>query len=185
MLVATLVPFLFLSFYVQVRLHHYFGAWQPPLILLLALAAGKLARQGIIGGIFVVLFLAPFAYLGLETVKTVSQVQPGPNAAVAKHLEDTGHDRGPILVQDLVLKEYLPKAQLFDKPEEAQGEEIDAIIIDSDAYKPRHETTTDYLAANRDKFELSYTISKENRSRFELTPSEAGNVKVYSRRSDV
>ena len=184
LLVATLVPFLFLSFYVQVRLHHYFGAWQPPLILLLALAAGKLARQGIMGGIFFVLFLAPFAYLGVETVKAVSQVQPGPNAAVAKHLEDTGHDRGPILVQDLVLMEYLPKAQLFDKPEEAQGEEIDAIIVDSDAYKPRHETTTDYLAANTDKFELSYTISKENRSRFELTPSEAGNVKVYSRRSD-
>jgi hypothetical protein len=169
---------------VQVRLHHYFGAWQPPLILLLTLAAGKLARQGIMGGIFVVLFLAPFAYLGVETVKAVSQVQPGPNPAVAKHLEDTGHDRGPILVQDLVLMEYLPKAQLFDKPEDAQGEEIDAVIMDSDSYKPRHKTTTDYLAANTDKFEFTYTISKETRSRFELTSSEAGNVKVYSRRSD-
>jgi 4-amino-4-deoxy-L-arabinose transferase-like glycosyltransferase len=190
LLVAVLVPFLFLSFYAQVRLHHYFGAWQPPLILLLALAAGKLALQGrtrgqqIMGGILAVLLLAPFAYLGVETVKAVSQVRPGPNAAVAKHLEDTGHDRGPILVQDLVLVEYLPKAQLFDKPEDAQGEEIDAVIMDSDSYKPRHEATTDYLAANTDKFEHSYTITKQNRSRFELSPSEAGDVKVYVRRSD-
>jgi hypothetical protein len=125
------------------------------------------------GGILAVLLLAPFAYLGVETVKAVGQVRPGPNAAVAKHLEDTGHDRGPILVQDLVLVEYLPKAQLFDKPEDAQGEKIDAVIMDSDSYKPRHEATAYYLAANTDKFELSYTITKENRSRFELSPSEA------------
>jgi hypothetical protein len=56
--------------------------------------------------------------------------------------------------------------------------------MDSDSYNPRHEATTDYLAANTDKFELSYKITKENRSRFELSPSEAGDVKVYVSRSD-
>src|SRR5215216_1332799 len=55
LLVAALVPFLVLSFYVQVKLSHYFGAWQPPLILLLAIVAGKLAQQGIPRGIFAVL----------------------------------------------------------------------------------------------------------------------------------
>jgi 4-amino-4-deoxy-L-arabinose transferase-like glycosyltransferase len=185
LLVAALVPFLFLSLYAQVRLHHYFGVWQPPLILLVALAAGKLARQGIIGGIFAVLLLAPFAYLGVETVQAVSEVQPGPNAAVAEYLKDTGHDRGPILVQGGRIKEYLPKAQVFDKPKDAQGEEIEAVIMDSDSYKPRHEATTDYLAANRAKFELSYTTSKKNRDRFRLNPSKGGDIEVYTRKPDV
>src|SRR5829696_3949170 len=60
LLLAALVPFLVLSFYVQVKLSHYFGAWQPPLILLLAVVAGKLTQQGIPRGIFAVLLLAPF-----------------------------------------------------------------------------------------------------------------------------
>ena len=175
--------FLFLFFYVQVRLHHYFGVWQAPLILLLALAAGNLARRrGAVGGVLAVLLLAPFAYLGIQTLQAVSQVQPGPNAAVAEHLKDTDHDGGPILVQGGRLREHLPEARIFDKPEEAQEEEIDAVILDSESYRPRHEATGQYLVTNRDKFELSYTIEKENRGRFELNPSEGGEIEVYTRK---
>jgi 4-amino-4-deoxy-L-arabinose transferase-like glycosyltransferase len=174
LLVAALVPFLVLSFYVQVRLSHYFGAWQPPLILLLALVTGKLARQGVARGILAVLLLVPFAYLGLQTVQTVSQVQPGSSTVVAEYLKDTGHDRDPILAPSGRLKEYLPEALVLDKPEEAQGEEIEAVIIDSDSYRPRHEEAKNYLATNRDKFELSYTTTKKG----------GGNVEVYIRKSD-
>src|SRR5829696_2017679 len=94
LLVAALVPFLVLSFYVQVKLHPYFGAWQPPLILLLAVVAGKLTQQGIPRGIFAVLLLAPFVYLGTQTLQAVKQIQPSTNVAIAQHLKDTGHDRG-------------------------------------------------------------------------------------------
>jgi len=134
LLAAALVPFLFMSFIVQVKLSNYFGAWQPPLILLLALAAVNLARWGILGGVLggvlggmlAVLLFAPFAYLGYQTLQAVSQVQPGPYSVVAKHLEDTGHSQDPILVRGGIYKEYLPEAQLLDKPEDAQGEEIEA-----------------------------------------------------------
>ena len=185
LLTAALVPFLFLSFYVQVRLHHYFGVWQAPLILLLVLAAGDLARrQGTVGGILAVLLLAPFAYLGIQTLQAVSQVQPGPNAAVAQHLRATAHNEGPILVQGGRLREHVPEARILDKPEEAQEEEIDAVILDSESYRPRHEATGKYLATNSNKFELSYTIEKENRGRFELNPSEGGEIEVYTRKPD-
>jgi len=189
LLAAALIPFLFLSFYVQVRLSHYFGAWQPPLILLLAIVSGKLARQGskrgqkIIGGVLAVLLLAPFFYLGVQTLQTVSQIRPGPSSVIAEHLEDTGHDRGSVLVQSRMIKEYLPEARVFDNPEDAQGEEIEAVVVDNNSYRSRNEkATTNYLATNRDKFELSYTASK-NRGRFSLDLSE-GDVEVYIRKSD-
>ncbi len=187
LLAAALIPFFLLSFYVQVRLSHYFGAWQPPLILLLALVAGKLARQGITRGILAVLLLAPFAYLGLQTVQSVSQVQPGSSTVVAEYLEDTGHERGPILAPSGRLKEYLPEARVLDKPEDAQGEEIEAVIVDSDSYRPRHEAARNYLETNRDEFELGQTISKKNRGRLGLGPpseEEGGYVEVYTRKPD-
>jgi hypothetical protein len=166
LLAAALVPFLILSFYVKVRLFYYFGLWQPPLILLLALVVGKLAGQGrtrgqqIIGGILAVLLLAPFAYLGAEAVQTVSQVQPGPNADIAKYLKDTGHDRGLVLIQSGRIKEYLPEARVINRPKDAQGEEIEVVIINGDLAnrtKPRYEATRNYLESNSDRFELDYT----------------------------
>jgi 4-amino-4-deoxy-L-arabinose transferase-like glycosyltransferase len=183
LLVAALVPFLVLSFCVQVKLHPYFGAWQPPLILLLAVVAGKLAQQGIPRGIFAVLLLAPFVYLGIQSVQAVSQIQPSTNVAIAQHLKDTRHDRGTILDQAGMLREYLPEARVLDKPEDAQGEEIEAVILNSDSYRPRHEATRNYLAADRDEFELSYTISKETRGRFEFKFSE-DDIEVYTRKPD-
>jgi 4-amino-4-deoxy-L-arabinose transferase-like glycosyltransferase len=166
LLAAALVPFLILSFYVKVRLFYYFGVWQPPLMLLLALVAGKLALQGstrgqqIMGGILAVLLLAPFAYIGAEAVQTVSQVQPGPNADVAKYLKDTGHDRGLVLIQSGRIKEYLPEARVINRPKDAQDEEIEVVIIDRDSSnstRPRHEATRNYLETNKDRFELGYT----------------------------
>ena len=183
LLVAALVPFLVLSFYVQVKLAPYFGAWQPPLILLLAVVAGKLAQQGIPRGIFAVLLLAPFVYLGTQTVQAVSQIQPSTNIAIAQHLKDTGHDRGTILAQGGMLEEHLPEARVLDKPEDAQGEEIEAVILNSESYRPRHEATRNYLAADRDEFELSYTITKETRGRFGFKFTE-DDIEVYTRRPD-
>ena len=183
LLVAALVPFLVLSFYVQVKLAPYFGAWQPPLILLLAVVAGKLAQQGIPRGIFAVLLLAPFVYLGTQTVQAVSQIQPSTNVAIAQHLKDTGHDRGTILAQGGMLGEHLPEARVLEKPEDAQGEEIEAVILNSDSYRRRHEATRNYLAADRDEFELSYTITKETRGRFGFKFTE-DDIEVYIRKPD-
>src|ERR687889_2270296 len=181
LLVAALVPFLVLSFYVQVKLHPYFGAWQPPLILLLAVVAGKLAQQGIPRGIFAVLLLAPFVYLGTQTVQAVSQIQPSINVAIAQHLKDTGHDQGTILAQGGMLGEHLPEARVLDKPEDAQGEEVEAVILNSDSYRPRHEAIRNYLEADRDEFELSYTTSKKIRGRFGFKFTE-DNFEVYTRK---
>ena len=179
LLTAVLVPFLVLSFYVKVRHFYYFGAWQPPLILLLAIVAGKLAQQGstrrqeIIGVIFAVLLLAPFAYLGAEAVQTVSQVQPGSDAVIAEYLKDTGHNQGLILVQGGRIKQYLPEARVINNPQDAQGEEIEVVIINnSDSPKvtaPRDKRNKNYLETNKDKFELSYT---------------RGDLEVYVRKPD-
>ena len=183
LLLAALVPFLVLSFYVQVKLNPYFGAWQPPLILLLAVVAGKLAQQGITRGIFAVLLLAPFVYLGTQTVQAVSQIQPSINVAIAQHLKDTGHDQGTILAQGGMLGEHLPEARVLEKPEDAQGEEIEAVILNSDSYRRRHEATRNYLAADRDEFKLSYTTSKKIRGRFGFKFSE-DDIEVYIRKPD-
>ena len=177
LLAAALIPFLVLSFYVQVRLKHYFGVWQPPLILLLAIVSGELAQQGgatgrrgVARGILVVLLLAPSVYLGAEAVQTVSQTQTGPNAAVAEHLKGTGHDRGLILTQGGRIKEYLPdEARVLDKLKDAQGEEIEVVILNSDSWRPRHAATRDYLETNRDQFEYSYSV---------------GDMEVYTRKPD-
>jgi 4-amino-4-deoxy-L-arabinose transferase-like glycosyltransferase len=166
LLAAALVPFLVLSFYVNVRLWYYYGAWQPPLILLLALASGKLASQGstrgqqIIGGTLAALLLVPFAYLGVQTLQTVSQIQPGSDQVIAEYLKDTGHDRGTVLIQGGRIKEYLPEARVINRPKDVQGEEIEVVIISDNPSKdtrPRHEATRNYLETNRDEFELSYT----------------------------
>jgi 4-amino-4-deoxy-L-arabinose transferase-like glycosyltransferase len=178
LLAAAGVPFLILSFYVKVRLWYYFGEWQPPLILLLALVIGTLARQGrtriqqIVGGLLAVLLLVPFAYLGVQTLQAVSQIHPGSSAVVAEHLKDTGHDRGLVLIQGGRIKEYLPDARVINRPKDAQGEEIEVVIIDRDSSnrtKPRHEATRTYLETNRDEFELSKTT---------------GDLEVYTRTSD-
>ena len=171
LLTAALVPFLLLSFYVQVKLSHYIEAWQPPLILLLTVAAGNLARRRrMVGWILAVLLLAPFAYLGIQTLQAVSQVQPGVYAAVAEHLKDTDHDQGPILVRGTggVLKSYLPKAQVLRKPDEAQGQEIEAVIVDiSVSERKPNRSVENYLETNKDEFEHSESV---------------GDVEVYIRK---
>src|SRR5215216_2336771 len=178
LLLAALVPFLVLSFYVQVRLSHYFGAWQPPLILLLAIVSGKLLQQGVSSGgrggvaraILAVLLVAPFVYLGAQAVQSVSQKQTGPNLAVAQYLKDTGHDRGTMLVHSARIKEYLPEEdRVLDKVEDAQGKEVEVVIINRNSSKPRQAKITDYLESNRDRFEHSYT---------------RGNTDVYTRKPE-
>jgi len=162
---------------VQVKLSHYFGAWQPPLILLLAIVSGKLLQQGVSTGgrgvarvILAVLLLAPFVYLGAQAVQSVSQKQTGPNLAVAQYLKDTGHDRGTMLVHSARIKEYLPEEdRVLDKVEDAQGKEIEVVIINRNSSKPRQAAITDYLESNRDQFEHSYT---------------RGNMDVYTRKPD-
>ena len=184
LLVAALVPFLVLSFYVNVKLSHYLGAWQPPLILLLALAAGKLARRGIMGGTLAILLLVPFVYLGAQTVQAVSQTQAGPYSTVAEHLEYTGHDRGPILVWGTggAIQSYLPEARVLRKPEDAQGEDIDAVIVDSDVSERKpNRPVESYLANNKDKFELTYTAVEEDKNE----PSNSvDEIAVYTRKPD-
>ncbi len=118
-----------------------------------------------------VLLLAPFAYLGVQTLQAVSQVQPGVYAAVAEHLEDTGYDRGPVLVRGTggVLKSYLPEAQVLRKPEEVQGEEIEAVIVDiSVSERKPNRSVEDYLASKKDEFEHSESV---------------GDVEIYTRKS--
>jgi hypothetical protein len=48
---------------------------------------------------------------------------------------------------------------VINRPKDAQGEEIEVVIIDSDLSntRPRHEATRNYLETNKDRFELSYT----------------------------
>jgi len=105
-----------------------------------------------------VLLLAPFVYLGAQAVQSVSHTQTGPNLAVAQHLKDTGHDRGTMLVHSARIKEYLPKeARVLDKLEDAQGKEIEVVIINRNSYRPRQAKITDYLESNRDQFEHSYS----------------------------
>ena len=177
LLVAALVPFLVLSFYVQVKLSHYFGAWQPPLILLLAIVSGKLTQQGVATGgravarvILAVLLLVPFVYLGAQALQSVSHKQTGPNRAVAQYLKDTGHDRDTMLVHSARIKEYLPdEDRVLDKEEDAQGKEVEVVIINRNSSKPRQAAITEYLESNRDRFEHSYT---------------RGNTDVYTRKPD-
>ena len=172
MLAAALVPFLVLSFLAQVKLVHYYSVWQPPLILLLALVAGKLARRGVTGAIFAILLLAPFIYLGAETVKEVSELQPGPYAAAAEYLEYTGHEKSPILVwgHGSVVQAYLPEARVIYDSEHTRienlatqhpEEEIEAVIVDTNATKrkPRPEIE-EYLAKNGDELPLTYTSKR-------------------------
>jgi hypothetical protein len=175
LLTAALVPFLVLSFQAQVKLGHYFSVWQSPLILLLALAAGKLAQQGRIRGIIAVLLLALFVYLGVQAIVAVSQVQPGAYAAAAEHLEDTGHDKGPILVWGAapVVEAYLPDARIIHSsrsPKDAPKEEIEAVIVDAD-YSTRHPSPEieEYLSKNGDVLPLAYTSEP---------------VEVYTRKPD-
>jgi hypothetical protein len=103
-------------------------------------------------------------------VHSVSQKQTGPNLAVAQYLKDTGHDRGTMLVHSARIKEYLPKeARVLDKVEDAQGKEVEVVIINRNSYRPRQAKITDYLESNRDRFEHSYT---------------RGNMDVYTRKPE-
>ena len=188
LLAAILVPFLFLSFYVNVKIYHYICSWQPPLILLLALTVGKLARRGIVGGIFAILLLAPFVYLGVETVEAASHIQPGAYTAVAEYLEDTNHDRGPILVwgNPVTLKAYLPEARIpiFEGKGIQRGssplvkKRIKVVVVDT-SVRSADPLVERYLETNGGKFELSYTaVDKDDK--VEL-PSLEGDIKVYTR----
>jgi 4-amino-4-deoxy-L-arabinose transferase-like glycosyltransferase len=182
LLAATLVPFLFLSFCVRVKIYHYIYDWQPPLILLLALTAGKLARRGVPGVIFATLLLVPFGYLGVETVKAVSHVQPGAYAAVAEYLEDTGQDRGPILVWGHVgvAKAYLPDVRIA-RSRGIQTNRIKVVIVDSSVSRRSPDPLVEsYLETNRNEFKLAYTaVDKDDK--VELDNFE-GDIEVYTRK---
>jgi hypothetical protein len=172
LLAAALVPFLFLSFYAQVKIAKYFSAWQPVLILVLVLAAGKLARQGVSRRIFAALLLAPFIYLGAQAIQAVSQVQPGQYGAAAEYLKDTSHDKGPTLVwgQDAVVQAYLPKARVINFswfserwPRDAPEEEIEVVIVDVEfSRRQPSPQIEEYLAKNRDALPLAYTTNEKN-----------------------
>jgi len=56
-------------------------------------------------------------------------------------------------------------------------------MLNSDSYRRRHEATRNYLAADRDEFELSYTTSKKIRGRFGFKFSE-DDIEVYIRKPD-
>ena len=120
--------------------------------------------------ILAVLLVAPFVYLGAQAVHSVGQTHTGPNLAVAQYLKDTGHDRGTMLVHSARIKEYLPEEdRVLDKVEDAQGKEIEVVIINRNSSKPRQAAITDYLESNRERFEHSYT---------------RGNTEVYTRKPD-
>jgi hypothetical protein len=71
----------------QFKLAGHFYLWQPPLILLVALAAGKLASwQGIKGSVLTLMILVPFVYLGVEAVQEPSHIRPNNYAKVADYL---------------------------------------------------------------------------------------------------
>jgi len=187
LLAATLVPFLFLNFYISFKLHHYIYTWQPPLILLLALAAGKLVRRGITGGIFAILLLAPFVYLGVETVKEVSHTEPGPYSAIAEHLKATGHDRDTILVYSLgpVVEAYLPEARVINSSDRllrrsAAQKEIEVVIVDTDVSERRPSTEIEkFLAKNRDALSLTYTTNDKQDDK-----QDDKQIEVYVRKPD-
>src|SRR5215207_7580146 len=168
LLTAVLVPFLFLSFSISFKLPFYLYVWQPPLILLSALAAGKLASwQGIKGVILALVFLIPFAYVGVEDVKAISRIEPDRYAKVARYLEDTGHDQDTVLVYSidnnsgnaLIARADLPKARVINDPENAQEEEIEVILVEERARRKVPIPSVDnYLETNRSEFEYSGTL---------------------------
>src|SRR5215211_1222215 len=175
LLTAVVIPFLFLSFYMQFKLGGHFYLWQPPLILLLALAAGKLASwQGIKGGVLTLMILAPFVYLGVESVQQPSRIQPSNYAKLADYLEDTQRDRDTILIwgNEGLLRGELPLAHIITNPEDAQGEEIDDVIIDKKFSQQRpNPPVEDYIETNRSNLERIETIG-EKRSK--------DNISIYS-----
>ena len=179
---ATLVPFLFLSFCVRVKIYHYIYDWQPPLILLLALTAGTLARRGRPGIVLAILLLIPFGYLGVQVVKAASQVEPGTYAAVAEYLEDSDQDRGPVAVwgHTGLAQAYLPEAPIM-RPEGNQKERIKVVIVDSSVSRRSPDPLVEsYLETNKNKFELAYTAIDRD-DRVELSNFE-GDIKVYTRK---
>ena len=184
LLAAFLVPFLFLSFCVRVKIYHYIYDWQPPLILLLSLTAGKLARRGGLGIIFAILLLVPFGYLGVQTVKAASHVESGTYSAVAAYLEDTRQDRARMLVWGHigVARAYLPEARITTS-EGNQPKAIKVVIIDSSVSRRSPDPLVEgYLEANRNMFKLAYT-AVDPEDRVELDNFE-GAIKVYTRKYD-
>jgi hypothetical protein len=182
LLAATLVPFLFLSFCVQVKIYHYIYDWQPPLILLLALTAGKLARRGYPGVVFAILLLVPFGHLGVETVRAARHLESGTYAAVAEYLEDTGQDRGRILVwgHTGVAQAYLPEAQI-NRPEGNRRKGIRVVIVDSSVSRRSPDPLVEsYLETNRNELKLAYTAVDRDDG-VELANFE-GDIEVYTRK---
>jgi len=182
LLAATLVPFLFLSFCVRIKVYHYIYDWQTPLILLLALTAGNLARRGGPGIVFAILLLTPFGYLGVQTVGAASHVEPGTYAAVAEYLEDSGQARGPMAVwgHTGVAQAYLPEARII-RPEGNQERGIEVVIVDSSVSRRSPDPLVEsYLETNRNEFQLAYTAIDRN-DRVELSNFE-GDIKVYTRK---
>lgn len=163
LLTAVLIPFLFLSFYVDFKLSSYFYVWQPPLILLLALAAGKLPRWRTTTGIaLAALLLVPFVYLGAQAVMAPNYIQPGKYTRVAEYLESINHARGPILVwgQRSVFGAELPEAQTLTSPgEKPRGESIETILVE-ESFSSRHANPRieKYLENHSDEFNLTHTV---------------------------
>lgn len=181
LLAAVLVPFLFLSFYVDFKLFPYFYAWQPPLILLLALAAGELARWRIswwrttTGVALATLLLVPFAYLGAQAVMAPSQIQPDKYSRVAEYLKSTNHHRGPILVWGArgPFSAELPEAQVLPRPKQKPlgkkietdtkqkplGKKIETVLVEkSFAIRRDRPRVERYLENNSDEFNLTHTV---------------------------
>ena len=68
-----------------------------------------------------------------------------------------------------MIKEYLPEARVLKKPEDAQGEAIEAVIVDRSAAKRKpNRAVESYLSNNSDRFEPSEPVDK---------------LKVYTRKS--
>jgi hypothetical protein len=159
----------------QFKLDNHFYAYQPPLILLVALAAGKLASwQGIKGGILTLMILAPFVYLGVEAVEAPSHIHPNKYAKIADYLEDTQRDQDTILMwgRARILQAELPKAHIIENPEGAHGEEIDEVIVDKEFSKQHsRRPVKDYIETNRSNLELTYTIGDKKKG---------DHIQVYS-----
>jgi 4-amino-4-deoxy-L-arabinose transferase-like glycosyltransferase len=191
LLAAILVPLLFLSFYIPFKLPRYFFYWQPPLILILALAAQKLARRGtVVGAICAVLLLLPFCYLGFQTIQATSHLQPGPYRTATEYLKDTGHDRGMVLVRgiDRVVSADLPEAKTITSvPEDAQQRErIEAVIVSKKEVsrrKPDPELE-EYLETNKDELKHAYTAKGLSKNDKYAPPISKTDLKIYTRKRD-
>src|SRR5215216_5183261 len=190
LLAAALVPLLFLSFYIPFKLPRYFFYWQPPLILLLALAAEKLAgRRTVVGAISAIFLLLPFCYLGFQTIQATSHLQPGPYRTATEYLKDTGHDRGMVLVRgiDRVVSADLPEAKTITSvPEDAQQRErIEAVIEDIKFSKRNPDPgVKEYLETNQAKLDFAYKATGLSKQDKFAPPISKTDIRIYARKPD-